>query len=293
MNGLLKVPYAKTAFNHGPALIMSWPGHLIDSSLKQAQLHDCNGNSPCFKEGWSNIGLFSDPSEAIDKHLKSWGYEIHPDIEKENTGYNDLFSLLLKDLDDPKIPNIDKIELTNFFKMIQSLASKGLSGLEAVKQLKIINTPSADLFARYIVDIVAPDGDPLSPAFPAVLESNLEKMRITLVPSRIERYLEKIRVDNVRLKLKVGENVVEKVVYSLAIGDSLASTDFLSSAGTNRAFSTAIQIFRMGKDAERVFEELIRKTIPSIRGDYNEIVYNAQKWLYESATLKSYSRIII
>jgi hypothetical protein len=67
----------------------------------------------------------------------------------------------------------------------------------------------------------------------------------------------------------------------------LATTDFIASSGTNRAFSIARQIFVMGKEPEEVFNEMVKATFPSNgRDHYDRIIDNAQIWLRKANSRK-------
>jgi hypothetical protein len=281
MNGILKVPYSPIAYNHGVALIASWPAHRINADVKESHLHDCRAGSPCYKEGTSNTGLVSDSSEIIDKHLEAFGFPIYPDIPKKSGGNSQQLLKLLKDLDDPLVSELDKSEISKFFTMIKN-APMGLSGFEATDQLYKVKTESAKSLVNYFATAVLPNLPKHDPSYHKTWRSNLQEMKITFVSARIERHLDKIKVDNVPVKLIMGDKVViERTVQALAIGDSLATTDFLKSVGTNRAFYMARQIFGLGKAPEVVFEELKRELFNSEELDNFE--KTAKKWLLKSA----------
>jgi hypothetical protein len=284
MNKVLQVPYSTRAYNHGPALVLSWPGHKVDSKSKHIILHDCHGKTPCFPDGFSNDGSFANPSDAIDKHMEAWGFATNPEIVKENTPYNDHLGALFQDLDNPSVSKHDKSVISEFFVMIKNAGPTGLSGLEAVKQLEKAESVGASRLAVFLGSKVIPSTPPIvryDSNFIKTWEANLELMRVKFLPSRIERHLTQIKVDNIPLKLSVaGQVVAEKKVHALAIGDSLATTDFLASSGTNRAFSTARQIFALDKEPERVFKELVQETFPvSGRENYAKVKADATRCL--------------
>ena len=86
------------------------------------------------------------------------------------------------------------------------------------------------------------------------------QLRVTFIPERVERYLSKIKVDSVPVKLDIAGTIKKSRVRVIAVGDALGTTDFFVGQATNRGFSMANQIFKSGRNPKVVYAEMVENT---------------------------------
>ena len=252
MNGILKVPYdSNHHYTHGSALHFAWPTKLSHP--------DSNGGRRAGPD--SAHAIYADPFEGSTKFFTKWGFKVdkrakpYPGANYRGNVLNAVFKLL----SDPRVDQGIKSRIENIFVEIQRSGKNGMGSSELVGRL----------------DAIYKDLDPSHPAFlptrklaNAVLRigrigtdwNTLKQVRVTFIPERVEKHLTKIKVDNVPVKLDIAGSVRNIQIETIALGDSLGTSDFSWSHSTNRGFSMVNRIFRNGENPNTAFNEMVERT---------------------------------
>ena len=109
---------------------------------------------------------------------------------------------------------------------------------------------------------------------------NLEQLRVTFIPQRIEKHLTKIKTNNVPVAVDFDGRLLTKHVNVIVMGDALGTTDFTWGQGTNRGFSMATQIFKEGKEINKVYSDMVEHCF-SKSGSWWDRSASSLNWILE------------
>ena len=281
MNGILKIPYNPDHYyTHGSALHFAWPSKLTrPNALVLGIQSNCQLNCP--NDAISATAFFADPFENSNEIFTKWGFKVDPRAKPfSNANYdserlNSLFGILSDHTVDDKVKSL----IEAVFIDIQKGGKDGMKGGEIVSRLIFIsweldsNNPAYPHLIRLISDILML-GDLGSDL------KNLEQLRVTFIPQRIEKHLTKIKTNNVPVAVDFDGRLLTKHVNVIVMGDALGTTDFTWGQGTNRGFSMATQIFKEGKEINKVYSDMVEHCF-SKSGSWWDRSASSLNWILE------------
>ena len=273
MNGILKVPYTPDHhYTHGSVLHFVWPSKLTHPKSKSGR----TSSSTSFD------ALFADPFDKSADLFSKWGYKVDleakpfPGANYHGERLNAVFQLLF----DPNVDKNIKTQIESIFVDIQRGGKNGITGESMYTRLLAIyrpletSNPAHTVLQRLAFRILKIGG----------LGANrvkLRQLRVTFLPERVEKYLSKIKVDRIPVNINIAGRIRNVKVSVMALGDSLAISDFSWGIGTNRGFAMANRIFSDGEWPNKVYQEMVKDTFKTL-GTFHDRHGAAIAWLLKA-----------